>query len=57
MSRVLLWPVTAGIVAAALLILWRHFFWQHAVIIGLAVAALVYTGIRTIEHLRDLHRR
>ena len=49
-------PVVAGALAAALLILWRNFFWQHALIIGIGVAALVYTGFRTYENLRNLHK-
>ena len=35
----------------------RGFFWQHAVISGLAVAALVYAGWRTWENLRNTRRR
>lgn len=57
MTRMVLWPLLAGGVTAALLIVWRHFFWHHALIIALAVAALVYTGSRTFQRLRDLHRR
>ena len=56
MSRILLWPVLAGAAMTALLILWRGFFWQHALIIGIGIAALVYTGIRTYENLRNLHK-
>jgi hypothetical protein len=35
---------------------WRGFFAQHALIIGLGVAALIFTGIRTVANLRSLHR-
>jgi hypothetical protein len=56
MSKMVLWPVVAGALMTALLVVWRGFFWQHALIIGIGVAALVYTGIRTYQNLRDLHR-
>ena len=46
----------AGILVAAVLILWRGFFWQHALIIGIAVVALVYSTGRTIDRLRNIHR-
>jgi hypothetical protein len=57
MSKLLIWPLVAGLAVMALLVFWRGFFWQHAAIIGLAVAALVYTGRRTLQNLRDLYRR
>lgn len=57
MSRLIAWPLVAGICMVLLLVYWRGFFWPHAVIVGLAVAALVYSILRTAERLRDLHRR
>jgi hypothetical protein len=45
------------LIVVPLLILWRHFFWQHAMIIGLAAAALVYSSFRAYERLRALHDR
>lgn len=56
MSRILLWAVLAGVLVTALLVVWRGFFFQHALIIGIGVAALVYTGFRTYENLRNLHK-
>ncbi len=56
MSRILLWPVLAGVLVAVVLVVWRGFFFQHALIIGIGVAALVYTGLRTYENLRNLHK-
>lgn len=56
MSRVVLWPLLAGTVVGLLLHFVRGFFPRHALIIGLAVAALVYAGIRTVDRLRDLYR-
>lgn len=56
MSRVVIWAVLSGAGATALLVLWRDFSWQYALIIGIAVAALVYSGFRTVDRLRDLHR-
>ncbi len=46
------WPTVAGAALALVLALWRDFFWQHAVISGLAAAALVYSAIRTAERMR-----
>lgn len=51
------WSVAAGLVAALLLVFWRGFFWQHATMIGIAVLALVYSAISTVERLREMHRR
>ena len=56
-TRLILWPLAAGVVVAAVLVLWRGFFWQHAAIVGLAVVALVYAALRTFERMRDLTRR
>ena len=56
MLKTVVLPVLAGALATVLLILWRGFFWQHALIIGVAVAALVYTGFRTYDNLRNLHK-
>lgn len=57
MTRLILGGVLAGGATTAVLILWRGFFWQHALIIGIGVVALVYTTVRTIERLRNLHDR
>jgi uncharacterized membrane protein YfcA len=57
MSRAILWPVVTGVATTALLVVWRNFFWQHALIVGIGAAALVYTGIRTVQRLRQLHKR
>ena len=45
------WPVVFGVGAIAILVLrlWRGFFWSHAVIVGLAITALVYSAWRTWE--------
>ena len=50
-------PLLAGILVMVVLVLWRGFFWQHAAIIGLAVAALVYSARGTIQRLREMYRR
>lgn len=50
-------PLLAGIVVMFILVLWRGFFWQHAAIIGLAVAALTYSARGAIERLRAMHKR
>lgn len=57
MSRTILWPIIAGVATTAVLILWRNFYFQHALIVGIGASALVYTGIRTVQRLRELHKR
>jgi len=51
----------AGFVAAlatfAVLFYWRHFFPQHAALVGVAVGALVYTTLGTTQRLRRTYRR
>ncbi|MDH3255087.1 MAG: hypothetical protein OEM62_08860 [Acidobacteriota bacterium] len=42
----------AGVVAMLVLRVWREFFWPHAIIVGLAVTAFVYSLWRTWETLR-----
>lgn len=56
MNRVV-WAFLAGGVTVAVLLLWRHFFWQHAALIGLAVTALVYSAFGAVDRLRRLHQR
>lgn len=36
---------------------WWNFFWPHAIIIGVATAALIYSTFRTGDRLRDQLRR
>ncbi len=57
MNRLVAWPLLAGIGTILVLVYWRGFFWSHAVIIALAVAALVYSILRTAERLRNFYRR
>ncbi len=47
----------AGVAAGVLLVVWRGFYWQHALLVGVAVAALVYSILRSADRLRSLHRR
>jgi len=56
MSRLVIWAVLVGVGTTALLLFWRGFFWQHALIIGIAAAALVFTSVRTFERLRGLYK-
>jgi hypothetical protein len=51
-----LWPVVAATLAVSILIGWRHFFWQHALMDGIGIGALVYVAIQTVERLRNLHK-
>ena len=55
-SRVV-WSALAGLVVMLVLLYWRGFFCQHAVLIGIGVTVLVYTGFGTLERLKSLHRR
>jgi len=50
-------PLLAGVLVMVVLVLWRGFFWQHAAIIGLAIAALVYSARGTIQRLREMYKR
>ena len=54
-SRQLAWPLLAGVVVALVLVYWRGFFRHHAAMIGIAVMALVYSGVGTVKRLRSLH--
>jgi len=56
MSRLVLWPALVGALTTLLLVVWRDFFWQHALIIGIGAAALVYSSIRTVQRLKDLYK-
>ena len=40
-----------GSIAILVLRLWRGFFWSHAILVGLAIAALVYSAWRTWENV------
>lgn len=57
MIRQIAIPLVIGIVVMLGLVVWRGFFWQHAAIIGLAVAALVYSARGTMQRLRKVYRR
>ena len=50
-------PLVAGLVVMLGLVVWRGFFWQHAAIIGVAVAALVYSARGTMQRLREMYRK
>ncbi|MGB5816226.1 MAG: hypothetical protein WBH85_02390 [Thermoanaerobaculia bacterium] len=51
------WAFVAGGITVAVLLVWRDFFWHHAVLIGLAVTALVYSAFGAVDRLRQLHQR
>ncbi len=53
--RRLFWLLVVGAAVMLVLVSWRGFFWQHAAMIGIAVMALVYSGLGTIGRLRDLY--
>ena len=57
MIRQFVIPLVAGIVVMLGLVVWRGFFWQHAAIIGVAVAALVYSARGTVQRLRGMYKR
>jgi len=56
MSKLVLWPFLIGALTTLILVVWRDFFWQHALIIGVGAAALVYSSIRTVQRLKDIHK-
>jgi hypothetical protein len=45
-----------GLAAAALLYYVRHFFFWHAVVVGLGVAILSWSVARSIDRLRAIYR-
>lgn len=55
MSPTLRYGVIAAVAALATLVFRfaRDFFWSHALIVGLAAAALVYSTWRTIDRWRS----
>ena len=57
MTRQFLIPLLLGILVMLVLVVWRNFFWQHAAIIGAAVAALAYSARGTIQRLREIYKR
>lgn len=56
MKRRIFTSLFAGTVTWIALIVWRHFFWHHALIVGIAVAALVYSIFSTADRLRQIYR-
>jgi asparagine N-glycosylation enzyme membrane subunit Stt3 len=56
-TRNVIWAFLAAVLTVLLLIAWRGFFPRHAVIVGLGVAALVYSILRTTERLKSLHKK
>ena len=57
MTRTVIVAVLLGALTVAVLVLWRGFFFRHAMIVGLGVTALVYSIFRTSERLKSLHRK
>ncbi len=47
----------AALATFAALVDWRHFFPQHAALVGIAVGALVFTTLGTAERLGHTYRR
>jgi len=56
LSKIFIWPFLIGALTTLLLVVWREFYWQHALIIGIGAVALVYSAIRTVQRLKDLHK-
>jgi len=47
----------AALATFLVLFYWRHFFPQHAALVGVAVGALVYTTLGTAQRLGYTYRR
>jgi len=45
-----------GLVTLTVLMVWRGFPWQLALMVGIGAAVLIYTTTGTVERLRDLYR-
>jgi xanthine/uracil permease len=48
--------VIVALATVAVLMLWRSFVWQLALLVGIGAAVLVYSTTGTVERLRDLYR-
>ena len=57
MIRYVVWALLLAAATVAVLVLWRGFFFRHAIIVGLGGAALTWSVLRTSERLKSLHRR
>jgi hypothetical protein len=57
MTRNAVWAFLIAAATVAVLVFWRGFFIRHAIIVGLGVAALVYSVLRTTERLKSLHHK
>ena len=57
MSRKNLWSLVAGTATIWVLVMFRGLYLQHAIISGVAVGALVHILLRTIENLKNLHKK
>ena len=57
MIQRVVWAFLLAAATVAVLVLWRGFFVRHAMIVGLGVAALTYSVLRTTERLKSLHRK
>ncbi len=55
-GRQALWSLVAAVVAVLALVYWRGFYWSHAIFTGIAVGALVYSALRTYDHMRGMFR-
>ena len=56
MTRNVLWALVAGSATIWALFMFRELRLQHAIISGIAVGALVYILLRTVENLKNLHK-
>ena len=57
MTRKVVWAFLLAAATVLVLVYWRGFFVRHALIVGLGVAALTYSVLRTTERLKSLHRK
>jgi hypothetical protein len=51
------WALVAAAAALAAFLFWRHLRPEHAVVLAIAIGALLYTTLRTVERLGSLYRR
>ena len=57
MNLRLLVAVVAGLLTFLVLVFWRDFLWQLALMVALGVAALTFTALGTAERLKTIYRR
>lgn len=52
----LIWSFGAALVSLAVLLFWRNFFLQHAIISAVAIGGLIYSVLHSAHRWRQTYR-